>query len=698
MPKVIICGTHPDQFNGYSKVMFEISSYLGGCPDIDLHIFGFQNFYEGALHKRERSIQNVSVYDVYANEIPKNKGFGENLIVDYINKIDPDIVIIYNDLIILQTLISKINTIPNKRFKIVPYIDIVYNNERNDMVVNLNNSCDGGILFTKHWESVIKAQGFTKPTYVVEHGFNPNVFFKIPKKLCRDYFQIKQDDFIIMNLNRNQPRKRWDICLMAFVKFISTRLGSDIKLLIAAPLKGSWDLVDIMISESRKYNIRFDDLRNHLIIIQNPQQLTDYDINILYNVADLGFNTCDGEGFGLCNFEQAGLGVPQVVPHIGGFLDFFDKSNSIIIKPKYSFYRDHSTDVVSGEAEVCDVDDYVSALAFYYDDRPMIGIHGQRIRDKIISNYMWSSKGSKLYSVIIETTRDIEKVKEDKFDEDKLKQDKLDEDKLKQDKLKQDKLKQDKLKQDKLDEDKLKQDKLKQDKLDEDKLKQDKLDEDKLKEDKLKQDKLDEDKLDEDKLKQDKLKQDKLKQDKLDEDKEIKEMQSKVNELQKLQVRVDELKEFQLKRKQLKETQLKETQLKEMQLKETQLKETQLKDMQLKETQLKETQLKEMQLKDMQLKEMRLKDMQLKEMRLKETQLKEMRLKETQLKETQLKETQLKETQLKEMRLKEKNKSHTESTGELQITHGNFNPDEDIDNMSIEEMKKMIRQFIGGDN
>jgi hypothetical protein len=668
MPKVIICGTHPDQFNGYSKVMFEISSYLGGCPDIDLHIFGFQNFYEGALHKRERSIQNVSVYDVYANEIPKNKGFGENLIVDYINKIDPDIVIIYNDLIILQTLISKINTIPNKRFKIVPYIDIVYNNERNDMVVNLNNSCDGGILFTKHWESVIKAQGFTKPTYVVEHGFNPNVFFKIPKKLCRDYFQIKQDDFIIMNLNRNQPRKRWDICLMAFVKFISTRLGSDIKLLIAAPLKGSWDLVDIMISESRKYNIRFDDLRNHLIIIQNPQQLTDYDINILYNVADLGFNTCDGEGFGLCNFEQAGLGVPQVVPHIGGFLDFFDKSNSIIIKPKYSFYRDHSTDVVSGEAEVCDVDDYVSALAFYYDDRPMIGIHGQRIRDKIISNYMWSSKGSKLYSVIIETTRDIEKVKEDKFDEDKLKQDKLDEDKLKQDKLKQDKLKQDKLKQDKLDEDK-------------------------LKEDKLKQDKLDEDKLDEDKLKQDKLKQDKLKQDKLDEDKEIKEMQSKVNELQKLQVRVDELKEFQLKRKQLKETQLKETQLKEMQLKETQLKETQLKDMQLKETQLKETQLKEMQLKDMQLKEMRLKDMQLKEMRLKETQLKEMRLKET-----QLKETQLKETQLKEMRLKEKNKSHTESTGELQITHGNFNPDEDIDNMSIEEMKKMIRQFIGGDN
>jgi len=31
--------------------------------------------------------------------------------------------------------------------------------------------------------------------------------------------------------------------------------------------------------------------------------LSDFDINVLYNVADLGINTADGEGFGLCNFE-----------------------------------------------------------------------------------------------------------------------------------------------------------------------------------------------------------------------------------------------------------------------------------------------------------------------------------------------------------------------------------------------------------
>ena len=46
----------------------------------------------------------------------------------------------------------------------------------------------------------------------------------------------------------------------------------------------------------------------------------------MYNVGDIGINTCDGEGFGLCNFEQAGVGVPQIVPKVGGFLDFMQKS------------------------------------------------------------------------------------------------------------------------------------------------------------------------------------------------------------------------------------------------------------------------------------------------------------------------------------------------------------------------------------
>ena len=142
-----------------------------------------------------------------------------------------------------------------------------------------------------------------------------------------------------------------------------------------------------MISECRKYNLKLDDLQKHLFIIQNPQQITDKDINIMYNIGDIGINTCDGEGFGLCNFEQAGIGKPQIVPKIGGFRDFFTKNNSILINPKWTYYCDHSRDFVSGEAEVCDIDDYVSAMNYYYTHKDVLKKHGEKIRKKINNNY-----------------------------------------------------------------------------------------------------------------------------------------------------------------------------------------------------------------------------------------------------------------------------------------------------------------------
>ena len=351
--RVLFCGTHPEQFNGYSKVVYELSSEIVKYDDIEWFIYGFQNFYENADHKKERVLPSSAIiYDAYKHEDPKNKGFGEKEFKEYVMNINPDIVIVYNDLIVIHTMLIKLSEIENRKFKIIPYIDIVYKNEKNSLIAKINELSDGGIMFTQHWKEVIQYQGFTKPLWVLEHALNTNNYFKIPKHLCRTYFNISDDTFLILNLNRNQPRKRWDICIMAFIRFIAKHINDDIKLMISTSLQGAWDLVDIIISESRKYNVTLEDVQKHLIMIKNPQQLTDFDINVMYNAGDIGWNTCDGEGFGLCNFEHAGIGVPQIVPYIGGFKDFFYDSNSITIEPKWSLYCDHSRDFVSGEAEI----------------------------------------------------------------------------------------------------------------------------------------------------------------------------------------------------------------------------------------------------------------------------------------------------------------------------------------------------------
>jgi glycosyltransferase involved in cell wall biosynthesis len=417
--KIVFCGTHPSQYNGYSKIVYELCKGIVEYEDIELYIFGFQNFHKNEVHTKERTIGKVKeLFDVHEREkeldLKGTKGFGESLIVEYLNKVDPDIVIVYNDLVVITSMLNKIiKDIPNRRFKIIPYLDLVYKNEKNNMIKYISDNVDGCIMFTEHWKKMVLEQGFAKECKVIEHGFNPNITYPIQKNVARKFYNINEKDFVILNLNRNQPRKRWDICVMAFVKFISKRLEQPIKLVIATALNGGWDLIDVMKSECRKNKISLEDLKSHLVIIQNPQQVSDREINVLYNTADIGLNTCDGEGFGLCNFEQAGLGIPQIVPKLGGFIDFLNTSSAVMVTPKWTYYCDHSRDFVSGEAEVCEVDDFVKAMDFYYENEKTRETHGNKSRQNILKNYKWTDLSKKLYETVIYFTKDIVKIREE---------------------------------------------------------------------------------------------------------------------------------------------------------------------------------------------------------------------------------------------------------------------------------------------
>jgi hypothetical protein len=45
-------------------------------------------------------------------------------------------------------------------------------------------------------------------------------------------------------------------------------------------------------------------------------------MNQLYNIADIGLNTSDGEGYGLCQLEHMYTGAPQVVTDVGSYSTF----------------------------------------------------------------------------------------------------------------------------------------------------------------------------------------------------------------------------------------------------------------------------------------------------------------------------------------------------------------------------------------
>jgi glycosyltransferase involved in cell wall biosynthesis len=284
--------------------------------------------------------------------------------------------------------------------KIVAYIDQVYLCQKKEFISVVNQNADFALAFTPYWETIMKEQGVSLPSDYLQHGFNPQTYYPIPKEIARKYYGLSMNDFIILNLNRNQPRKRWDTCLKAFAEVVSRYPDEPIKMMIATAVQGGWNLIDIFERELKKRNVSLDVGMKHLIIIDNPQRITDEETNILYNVADIGINTCDGEGFGLCNFEQAAIGIPQIVPNLGGFLDFFDDDSAYLVEPSLAYYVDSTRDMVAGEALMSDYMDFVDGILCYYQSPEILRRHGDNARKNILEKYAWKDITKKLVDVI----------------------------------------------------------------------------------------------------------------------------------------------------------------------------------------------------------------------------------------------------------------------------------------------------------
>lgn len=416
--RVMICGTYPiGQSNGYSRVMYYISKYLGRKDDIKLTVYGFQNFQQTAGSSMRNDIpSNVVLHDALATENPKRQGFGEKEIIEYVLKHPQDMIIIFNDMVITsaltQNLVRNLSPEQRKRFKLVSYMDQVYPYQKKQYIDILNENFDAVIAFTPYWESVVRGLGLkeTIPTYYFPHGFDHQLYYPINPKLARLYFKIPTDSFVVLQLNRNQPRKRVDHNIMAWAdvveRFLKLRDKDPVKaqrvprLMIGTAVQGFWDLFEIYEHELKKRGISMDVGKEFILTVPKPQQLSDRDINILYSACDIGINTCEGEGFGLCQFEHSAVGRPQVAPNIGGFKEFLNKNNSKLVDPKWNYYIDKQRDGIGGYAEVGDPKDYADAIWEYYLNPDLVREHGATARKEILTHYRWETMVNHFHRVI----------------------------------------------------------------------------------------------------------------------------------------------------------------------------------------------------------------------------------------------------------------------------------------------------------
>jgi glycosyltransferase involved in cell wall biosynthesis len=343
--RFLLVSTHIDQTTGYSKVSFNLVKQLAALsPTIKTFHFGFQRHPSRAGVRKYP--EGVVSYDAAANEDPKEDGFGFNKIHEYIETVGPDVVMIYNDPITIYKFIESMKHEKGKSpYKLWLYIDQVYEGIAQPIMDDLYKHADRLYAFTQHWKKGLESYGSHSDIKILEHAVDPTVFTSMStaqRQQVRRGMNIPEDAVIFLNANRNSQRKRLDLTIGGFARLLKTVPNA--YLIIASnltPQSGAYYDIQRVFMEELKF-LGLDPRRygSRLMLIDTspPQVLNDEAINQLYNVADIGINTSDGEGFGLCQLEHMYTGAPQLVTDVGTYRTFMTTDVATYISPSDRSY------------------------------------------------------------------------------------------------------------------------------------------------------------------------------------------------------------------------------------------------------------------------------------------------------------------------------------------------------------------------
>jgi hypothetical protein len=417
--KIILCASHHQLAIGYSRVACAILNHLAEQGHEMVH-FAFSNF--EPEHNIDRKMSDkVRIIDTFAERRAKktdamaqkfmetdegflkelkgslkanagaksaltekeiesfkisfgmrNYEYGGEMLADTLVAEKPDMVVVYNDVLVVTNMLSRIPR-GDRRPKVVVYLDMVLPQQHTDQLKYIFANCDHVLAFSKVWRDELIERGFARDQIsVLRHGIDPPVI--TDRRAARKTLKIDGrrvidlDDFVILNSNRNQHRKLWDVSVFAFLEFLKrAKFDPRIKFVANTELhNGGYDLMKLIETGKDRVNIEgnMQQVLKHFIFTHH---LSDEQMQLLFDACDVGINTCTGEGVGLCSLEHAAHGKPQVVTRAGGLIDIFEAEHpECLVEPKLGIYSPKNLDGHGGIQNMCDYRDFATKLMKLY--------------------------------------------------------------------------------------------------------------------------------------------------------------------------------------------------------------------------------------------------------------------------------------------------------------------------------------------
>ena len=331
--RFLLVSTHIDQTTGYSKVSYNLVKQLATLtPAVKTFHFGFQRHPSRAGVRKYP--EGVISYDAAANEDPKEEGFGFNKIAEYLDTVNPDVVMIYNDPITIHHFLECMKHEKGKSpYKLWLYVDQVYEGIAQPLMDSILNHADRIYAFSETWKNTLLTYGPHPDVKVLEHAVDPMVFTNMTapqRREIRRGMNIPESAVVFLNANRNSERKRLDLTVGGFTRILQTEPNAYLILATNLSPQGGayYDIQRVFADELRLQGLDPRAYANRMMLVDTSaiNLLDDGAINQLYNISDIGVNTSNGEGFGLCQLEHMYTGAPQLVTDVGTYSTFLPKT------------------------------------------------------------------------------------------------------------------------------------------------------------------------------------------------------------------------------------------------------------------------------------------------------------------------------------------------------------------------------------
>jgi len=239
------------------------------------------------------------VYPCY----PGGDIFGLGRMATLLTQLRPDLLVVQNDPWNIPEYLKRAGNIP-----MVAKVAVDGKNCRGRGM----NGIAMAVFWTKFAEVEARLGGYSGESAVVPLGVDLNTYTPGDRLEARKQLGLSpklHDAFIIGNVNRNQQRKRFDLCVQYFAEWLRTRKADNAYLFFHTAPTGDQGY-DV------KQLAQYYGIANHLILAEPDvgQGVSEADLPLTYRAFDVMLTTTQGEGFGLPTFEGMACGIPQIVP------------------------------------------------------------------------------------------------------------------------------------------------------------------------------------------------------------------------------------------------------------------------------------------------------------------------------------------------------------------------------------------------